>query len=129
MSEPLLKAGDVIELKDGHRVNADVPQHFLYSNRRGCWDIEHAGVTICPMLEHLRGRYVVINTTVDGGGHSHDGGYPDGHHVWCQHLQLGHRVDFWQTGYFNTLIPDIKPIGRARAVEWEIVADKPEGGE
>ena len=48
-------------------------------------------------LAYLAGRYVVTKTAKDGGGPSYDGGYPNGHHVYCRRLDdPSARVDFYQ---------------------------------
>lgn len=111
----LLKEGDVIELKDGHTVYADVPKHFVYSNKRGCFDITHHNITIGGEFDYFAGEYIVIKTTFDGGGTGHGPGdvYPDGHHVFCRSAEGKKEVDFYQTGSFTAIIQDIKPIGRA----------------
>lgn len=125
----LLKAGDVIELKQGHTVYADVPEHFAYSNKRGVFDkTAHAQARIGGELEFLAGQYIVTHTTLNGGGTGmgpHDV-YPDGHHVYCERPHDKRKVDFYQTGAFTAMIPEIEPIGRAE-LRYEVVeyfADK-----
>lgn len=110
----LLKAGDIIELGIGHSVYADVPEHFVYSNRKGSFELIHAAVDIEGELRYLAGRYVVTHTTVDGGGLSHDGAFPNGHHVFCVNLDSDRLVDFYQTGCFSAMIKNIEPVGRAK---------------
>ena len=108
----LLKAGDVIELKEGHKVSADVPRHMVFSNCKGDFSLTHHDVTISGELSYLAGHYIVTETIDDGGGQGHGPHdvYPDGHHVFCVGVGTGHKVDFYQTGSFITMIHDIEPI-------------------
>jgi len=117
-----LEEGDVIELVEGYTVYADVPEHFLYSNRKGIFKFGHGEVTIRGELSYLAGTYIVYKTTMGGGGTAHGPGdiYPDGHHVFCIRL-YDHtvRVDFYQSGAFRALLPDVKVKARA-AQQWSI---------
>lgn len=112
----MLQEGDIIELKEGHEVYADVPQHFLYSNRKGSFAIAHGEVEIGGELSYLSGRYVVYKTTHDGGGTGmgpHDV-YPSGHHVFCERLDdPSVKVDFYQSGCFTAMIKNIEPVAKA----------------
>lgn len=57
------------------------------------------------------GKYIVDYAFSDGGGSTHDGGYPSGHHVFCHKIDdPSISVDFYQTGCFTAMIPDITPI-------------------
>lgn len=59
----------------------------------------------------FEGEYEVYCAVSDGGGHTHDGGYPNGWHVFCQKKDDPEiEVDFYQTGCFTAMIPEIKPI-------------------
>ena len=124
MSKVLLQEGDVIELERGHDVYADVPEHFVYANRKGVFDkLTHHEVNIGGDFAHLAGRYVVYKISRDGGGTgmgSHDV-YPDGHHVFCERLSDGVRVDFYQTGAFTAMIENIEPVGKAERSKWQEV--------
>lgn len=123
----MLKTGDVINIVKGHKVYTDVPEHFIYNNRKGVFDkTSHTDVCVGDTLngfptDYLVGKYVVIKTSFDGGGHGHGphDEYPDGHHVWAEHLFNGAKVDFYQSGAFTAMIEDIKPIARAKA-HWTI---------
>ena len=111
-----LKEGDVIDLKTGHKVYADVPKHFVYSNCKGDFSLTHSDVTIGGEFEHLAGQYIVYKTANDGGGTGHGPHdvYPDGHHVWCVKADdHSVKVDFYQSGCFTAMIKDIEPTGRA----------------
>jgi hypothetical protein len=114
MKTKLLEEGDVIELVEGHKVYADIPEHFAYSNRRGVFKPTHAEAVIGGELAYLAGRYIVYKTTLSGGGIAPGPNdvYPDGHHVYAER-EDGIKVDFYQTGGFTAMIPEIKPIGRA----------------
>jgi len=112
----MLKEGDIIELKEGHTVYADIPEHFVYGNRKGSFKLTHNDVCIGGELIYLAGRYVVYKTSYDGGGTGHGPHdiYPDGHHVFCERLDDRKvKVDFYQSGCFTAMIKDIGPISRA----------------
>lgn len=117
---PLLREGDVIELHGRHRVYAEIPKHFAYGNHRGDFSLTHAEVSLGrDDMMYLRGRYVVIGTKHDGGGQSHDGPFPDGHHVFCESVDCKYKVDFYQTGWSTAMIPEITPVGRA-TLRWVV---------
>ena len=119
----MLNAGDIIELGKEHTVYADVPKHFVYDNRRGCFALTHACVSLADdNFDYLTGKYVVYRTVHDGGGaggygrpnNSADDIYFDGHHVFCEKVNdPGVKVDFYQTGSFTALIEEIEPVGQA----------------
>lgn len=112
-----LAEGDVICLEPGHRVYADVPEHFVYSNRRGSFDLTHHDVTLGGDFDYLCGEYVVYKTATNGGGTGHGPHdiYLDGHHVYCEKVDdPAVRVDFYQSGAFTAMIRDIQPIRRAQ---------------
>lgn len=112
----MLQEGDVIELTGGHTVYADVPEHYLYSNKKGSFKLAHGRVVIAGDLYYLAGRYVVYKTVREGGGRGmgpHDI-YPDGHHVFCERLDdPSVKVDFYQSGSFTAMIEDIVPVAKA----------------
>ena len=57
------------------------------------------------------GKYIVDYVYSDGGGSTPDGGYPNGHHVFCHKIDdPSISVDFYQTGCFTAMIKDITPI-------------------
>jgi hypothetical protein len=120
----LLKEGDVIELKPRHRVYADVEERFVYENTPKSRNLTHTDVEIGGERDqtNLAGRYIVIKTNHEGGGTGmgpHDV-YPDGHHVFCQKVDDPTvRVDFYQTGSFTAMIPEIKPVGKATC-KWTV---------
>ena len=118
----MLKEGDVIELKDGMRVYADIPEHFVYCNRRGSYKMTHHEVTLGGNFDYLCGKYIVYKTTADGGGTGHGPHdiFSDGHHVFCvKSDDKNVRVDFYQSGCFTAMIENIKPIGKAE-LHWSI---------
>lgn len=118
--KPLLQEGDVIELTTSHKVYADVPKHFCYANHRGDFSLTHHEVRLYDShFDYLRGKYVVIKTTTDGGGTGHGPHdvFPDGHHVWCESVDRKYKVDFYQTGCFTAMNTDIVPVGRAE-LKW-----------
>ncbi len=93
----MLKTGDIIALKAGHRVYVESSE------------------SLEPVLvdASLAGRYVVTKTSQDGGGvRGHDGSdiFPDGHHVFCERLDdRKTKVHFYQTGCFTAMIKNIVP--------------------
>jgi hypothetical protein len=107
-----LQEGDIVEIKIGHKVYADVPKHFLFDNYRGCFDQTARGdVVIQGHLDFLAGKYVVYKTCFDGVG-SYES--PAGHHVFCEKLNNPDvKIDFYQNGGFTAVIKDIAPIGKA----------------
>lgn len=118
MSEKtFLKEGDVIRIEKGMRVYAEVPRHFLYSNTKGDYAMGHGEIKADGELEYFAGDYVVLKTAFGGGGSGMGPGdhYPDGHRVWCESTEKPTRkIDFYQSGCFTCMLPDIKPIGRAK---------------
>ena len=112
----MLQEGDIIELKNGHTVYANVPEHFLYSNRKGSFVLARGEARIADELFYLAGRYVVYKIANDGGGTGmgpHDV-YPNGHHVFCERLDdPSVKVDFYQSGFFTAMIEHIEPVAKA----------------
>ena len=112
----MLEEGDIIELEKGHKVYADVPEHFLYSNKRGSFSLAHGLIILNEEVDYLCGEYVVYKTSFDGGGTGmgpHDI-FPNGHHVYCEKLKDPLiRVDFYQSGCFTAMNEHIKPIRKA----------------
>ncbi len=111
----LLQPGDIIVLDEKHCVYAAVPKHFVFANKRGDFSTQRAEVCLATSwATYLCGKYVVTEVRTDGGGPSFDGGFPDGHHVFCESFDDRSReVDFYQTGCFTAMIKEITPIGRA----------------
>lgn len=113
----MLEEGDIIELKNGMRVYASVPEHFLYENRRGVFHkTSHGQIEIGGELHYFAGRYVVYKTALEGGGagHGQHDVYPNGHHVYAEKLNNpGVRVDFYQSGAFTAMLPNLEAIGKA----------------
>ena len=117
----MLKEGDVIEIEKRHKVYADVPKHFVYSNKKGCFDLTHHDITVDGEFDYLIGEYIVTKTTSDGGGMGHGPGdvYPDGHHVFCVKVDDEKvKIDFYQSGCFTAMIKEIEPIGKAK-LSWK----------
>lgn len=109
----MLQVGDVIELREGHKVYATVPERVIYANRPDSDAPARGDIRIEGDLSYLAGRYVVYKTNCDGGGTGmgrHDV-YPDGHHVFCRKLDAPDiKVDFYQSGCFTAMVTDVKPI-------------------
>ena len=117
--DDFLQDGDVFLLGTGAKVYAEVPQHFLYDNRKGDWSVCRGLITIDGEFMFLAGKYIVTKTTRDGGGTGHGPHdvYPDGHHVLCQNLDNGYEVDFYQSGAFTAMNKDIIPVGKGK-LKW-----------
>jgi hypothetical protein len=109
----LLEKGDIIRLDEGRVVYAKIPEHFLYPTSRGVFEIDRDIVRIGGDIDWLAGEYLVTEVTEDGGGWAHRDRIEDGHHVWCEKLEGGHLVDFYQTPHFAVSIMDIEPIRSA----------------
>ncbi len=124
MSNGYLKEGDIIELNQEDNVYVRVPKHMVYSNELGNWDLVSTKVNLAKTCwTWLRGKYIVYRTAVEGGGSGHGpfDNYPDGHHVFCHMIDFPRvRVDFYQSGCFTCMLPDKKPIARAKA-KWTVV--------
>ena len=135
----MLKSGDIIELREGHKVSVQIPMHFVYQDHMGDWEPTWTVVTIGKSVGayntyELEGLYVVVQTEMKGGGCAHGphDTYPDGHCVYANKIvpqgSLGEpkskvvsdfQVYFYQSGCFTNMIENIKPVGRAKAkTEW-----------
>lgn len=117
----LLAPGDIIELPLGVVVNATVPKHFLYSNHKGDFTLDHGQVCIQTELEYLSGTYVVYKTKKEDGGKDHVGQrYADGHHIFCEKLDnRSIKVDFYETGDLMPKVKHIKKCGKA-VLQWVV---------
>ncbi len=114
-----LQEGDVIELGIGHKVYANVPEHFIYQDKRGSWKLTKTDIDLSNQdFDYLRGIYVVTKTEMTGGGtgHGRHDVYPNGHKVTAKMGGDGEEVSFYQSGCFTAMISkdDIKPIGKAK---------------
>lgn len=121
-----LEEGDVIQIEEGMTVYANVPAHYLNSNRKGDFTIEHGTVEVTGELVYLAGNYIVTKTTFDGGGTGHGAHdvYPDGHHVFCESEDGINKIDFYQSGCFTAMHETIRPVGRA-VKKWVIEDNDP----
>ena len=142
MKDNFLKEGDVITLKKGMTVYTEIAAMFIYSNSlsedvvRKC---ESNGLIIEPekVSDFIKrntskpdlktfvlegGEFVVIKTSLDGGGTAHGqyDVYPDGHRVYCKKLKDGKfdkdgiEVNFYQSGSFSAMIENITPIRKMK---------------
>jgi hypothetical protein len=113
----MLKEFDVIEIELGHFVNATFEWCAVYGGN--CKQVVTRGVKINGNLSHLVGRYVVYKTAMNGGGEGSGPGdrYTDGHHVYCEKLDDPCiKIDFYQSGCFDTSLSELKPVGTAKRV-------------
>jgi len=92
----MLVSGDIIRIEKHHLLNitGEVPLD------------PHAP-------KGISGLFVVVKTSMSGGGMNFDGPYPNGHRVYCEKINdKDIKVDFYQSGCFIVMIEDIEPIGR-----------------
>ena len=123
----LLQEGDIITLKEGMEVYANIPHKNVYFNRPFSTELTRDKITIGEPrysgaentgafdARPFAGDYTVVRAELNGGGTGHGPHdiYPDGHHVYCEklaHPQI--EVDFFQTGCFTAMIKDIEPRKR-----------------
>jgi hypothetical protein len=123
----MLKEGDIIEIKPGHKIYADVPEHFAFENCKGVFDkIVNKDITVKGELEYFAGKYIVYKTTIDGTEGFVYGpldSYSNGHHVFCESTEDPcRRIHFYQSGSFTAVITDIQPIGRAE-LKWKEIKE------
>lgn len=117
-----LKKDHVIELMEGHEVYASVPEHLVYSSKKGSFKLTDTNVVVGGDFSYLKGKYVVVRTKTEGGGggHGKHDTYPEGHRVYCVSIDDKERkINFYQSGCFTAMIEDIEPIGTA-SLEWVI---------
>ncbi len=100
---PLLAEGDVFCLTADH----------TFCTPSGSSEVK---LDRCP---RYAGEYVVYKTTLDGGGEGHGphDTYPDGHHVFAEHLASGALVDFYQSGSFTAVNENV-PVVRRMVRKW-----------
>ena len=115
----LLVVGDVIELKEGHKVFTKVPVHFLYEIKKGCWDLECASISLGSPFEYLQGKYIVTKTGVGNVDAALSCLIPNEEYATCESLCGKFKVGFYQSGNFAAN-KDIEPIGKAELV-WQFV--------
>lgn len=133
-SPRFLKEGDIIEIREGHEVYVELPEHFVYLNCKGVMnrtdrtevcvgEIRNGFDTSC-----IAGRYIVHRVVRDGGGSQPEmngtySDYPNGHHVWAKSAdpESAWKVSFYQSGSFTAMIrpKDIQAVGKARC-KWEV---------
>lgn len=123
--DKFLREGDIIELRKGHEVYAEIEERYAYTNTPNSKKLtttdvrigrEHNGLD----TNYLAGRYIVTKTAFDGGswggGMNRHDDYPNGHHVFCQKMladgKLGEEVNFYQSGCFTAMIENISPVGK-----------------
>ena len=123
MTNKWLQPGDVFMLTEKHIVEAMVPEHFLYENRKGVFTLAHGCVKLSdPNFEYLRGKYITTTARLCGGGTGHgpNDTYPEGWGVVAQKADdPSVIVSFFQSGCFTNSNEDIVAIGRARQT-WTI---------
>jgi len=124
-----LQTGDIFELNPGHTIYVKLPHLFTCSNGDSLEEIDEGTIKI-GQVKHFfdttffAGEYIVTSTALQGGGNSHDGGYPDGHNIRAKKIMMGWRdsekivsrieVNFYQSGSFTAKNPDIKAIRKAK---------------
>lgn len=131
--EKFLQIGDVIDLKEGMAVYAEVPEGFIFSNRRDSMkEKTTAKIVLGEVLDNtlgktlktnkFLGKYVVEETTYDGGSTGYDS-YPDGWKVKARKLKKDGSysdkalsISFYQSGCFTAMIEpkDIQTVGKMK---------------
>lgn len=138
----LLEEGDIITIKTGMSISVQVPEMFVYSNRRDSKALTTTTVKVGSILDNgngetfntkkFAGNYLVEKTTFEGGGQAHNDTFPDGHHVVATKLKkdneysaTGTKIEFYQTGFFNCMIKpdDIQAEGKMQK-SWVVVPTK-----
>jgi hypothetical protein len=125
----LVQEGDIIILKQGHTVYIQLPEHFVFFNRRGVFDkLTTATVKIghsndCGLdTDFLVGRYIVVRTAMTGGGTGHGPHdvFPDGWSVTARMVGRMHQeVSFYQSGCFTAMNEEVEVVGKAKQ-KWEV---------
>jgi hypothetical protein len=133
----MLKEGDIFEMKQGNCFYVKkFPKAFLCDN--GDFDFSpHTGEIWIDGLRRgldtsiFIGRYIVVKTTVEGGGHQLEMGsannwseMPDGHRVWAKKIVKSmfsgksvvskFEISFYQSGHFTCMNPDIEAISAGK---------------
>lgn len=129
-AQQFLNVGDVFAVKMDMNVRVTVPKMFAYTGMPKATDPASRTIKVGEILDNgakkklktnsFIGDYVVVDTRFDGGGNAVNDNYPDGHHVFAQRLAKdgsydpeGETVDFYQSGYFNCVVPfDKTPVIR-----------------
>lgn len=119
-----LRVGEVIELKEGMTISAEIEQRFIYANCPTSTELVKTTIRIGQeyndgkgntySTKKYKGKYVVVETKTDGGSRSDRDYYPDGHHVFAQKLKKdgsysmkAEKINFYQSGCFtNTILPE-----------------------
>jgi hypothetical protein len=83
-----LAEGDIIELKEGHKVYADIEERLVFSNTPKSNKKVHHEVILSKDFSKLIGKYIVYKTSMNGGGTGMGitDTYPNGWHVYCEKL-------------------------------------------
>lgn len=130
-----LEAGDVFILKKGHQIYMELPEHFVYDNRRGVFD-QFAKTEVVVGVPKggmntgwLAGRYVVISAHTQGGGTGHGPNdvYPDGLYITAERFPTKDssiadggnkrwKIYFYQSGCFTSMIEPgkVEKLGKAK---------------
>lgn len=125
-TQQFLNVGDVFAVMQGMKVRVTIPKMFIYTGMPKNTELGTKTISVCEILDNgvenggkkkmktdaFRGDYIVVETRFDGGGNAGNDTYPDGHRVIAQRLSKegaydpdGDIVDFYQSGYFDCLVP------------------------
>lgn len=96
----LLEEGDVFDLTAHHKVYVDI--QVKYENRRSP-EIAHSLVHVKDHLEFV-GEFVVYKTVYEGRVPYR------GYHVFAERLTDGLKIDFYQSGGYTAVIPNVKVV-------------------
>ncbi len=135
--DKFLLVGDVIKIEKGMKIYANIPECFVYSNRRASRKPTKHDICVGDVLDsdgksqydtsRFIGEYVITDTRIDGGGTGHGPHdiFPDGYHVTAVMLELDGSynenricIDFYQSGCFTAMIlpNEIKPVRKMQRV-------------
>lgn len=118
-----LEEGDVIELKKGHTIYANIPEKYVYKDTKKPDKQRKAEISIGEDYggldtSYLGGRYAVVKTTLVSNetGMELQDVIQNDHHVWCKKMfengELGEQIEFYLNGAFSAMDQGVKPIGK-----------------
>lgn len=127
----LLQAGDIIELRKGHNVYAEIPQHFIYRNQIGNFKkLERSRITIGEdkggmNTDFMVGIWIVVKAGRENSGDKY---CQNSYHVYCQRdsklkNNFKMEIDFYQIGNYTAMIKEneVNVVGKAEATWSNII--------
>ena len=94
-----LKPGDIILIEKGMKVTTDVPEYFVFSNRKRSFKLTSATVEVGKDISgyetsYLEGVYIVDKVSDTPGGGVGMGEYRPDYTVWCIKHNAYNETDF-----------------------------------